>query len=320
METRNVVLGQVKAGKAAGLQEGQMLAYASVFGNVDSYGDIVAKGAFTNTLKDWAERGKSKGQSIPFLYGHNMSDPNMNIGSVLEATEDEKGLRIKVQFDDDPMAQKVYRLVKAGRLNELSFAFDVVKSAWIDDEENPKAMRELQELKLYECSAVPIGANSETEVLAIKSGVGAALGLVDGIKAGRSLSKKNEESLRSALDQIIAAKDALESVLPAAKSEDDPDEEDKDLPDDEDKPDEDDTEDDEGDDDEEDKPKGVSSDVTPGKASGNGSSLGDEDVESIATKVAELLGITPPSKTDQSPSAPMVTDTELELELLTISE
>lgn len=287
-----------------------MLAYASVFGNVDSYGDIVAKGAFTNTLKDWAERGKSKGQSIPFLYGHNMSDPNMNIGSVLEATEDEKGLRIKVQFDDDPMAQKVYRLVKAGRLNELSFAFDVVKSAWIDDEENPKAMRELQELKLYECSAVPIGANSETEVLAIKSGVGAALGLVDGIKAGRSLSKKNEESLRSALDQIIAAKDALESVLPAKAPEDDPDaDEDTDTPDSEDDPDAD-----------EDVSEGVTSDVTLGKASGSDSSLGDEDVESIATKVAELLGLTPPSKTDQSPSAPTVTDTELELELLTISE
>lgn len=65
--------------------------------------------------------------------------------------------------------------MKAGRLNELSFAFDVMKSAWIEDEDDPKAVRELQEVKLYECSAVPIGANSETGVLAIKSGTEAVL-------------------------------------------------------------------------------------------------------------------------------------------------
>lgn len=312
METRNVNLAQVKAGKAAGLQEGQMMAYASVFDNVDSYGDVVAKGAFTATLKDWAERGKSKGQAIPFLYGHNMHDPNMNIGYVLEAVQDEKGLRIKVQFDEDPVAQKVYHLVKGGRLNELSFAFDVVKSAFIEDEKRPGAVRELQEVKLYECSAVPIGANSETEVLAIKSGLGLVHGVVEGIKAGRSLSKKNEESLRSALSQLVAAKDALESVLPAKAEEDDPDDEDETTPDA-------DTPDDDPEDD--DKAKGgVSSGVTPGKASGQGPSLGDEDVATLLQKVGEHYGLTPPSETSPIPSAPSVTDEELELSLLNLSE
>ena len=38
---------QIKAaGPDDGLKEGQFRAYASVFGNVDSYGDIVEKGAF----------------------------------------------------------------------------------------------------------------------------------------------------------------------------------------------------------------------------------------------------------------------------------
>ena len=73
-------------------------------------------------------------------------------------------LKILAQFDDDAMAQKVYRLVKAGRIAELSFAFDTIKSALLDDPDRPDAFRELQELKLYEVSVVPIGANSETEV------------------------------------------------------------------------------------------------------------------------------------------------------------
>lgn len=313
VETRNVTLGQIKAGKEAGLQEGQMIAYASIFDNVDSYGDVVVKGAFDATLKDWAERGKSKGQSIPFLYGHNMSDPNMNIGTVLEAVEDAKGLRIKVQFDEDDTAQKVYRLVKAGRLNELSFAFDVVKSAWIEDEDRPKALRELQEVKLYECSAVPIGANSETEVLAIKAAEAGLMAAAEGLKAGRSLSKKNEQSLREALDGLIVAKDALESVLPKAAEPDDED------PDDEDEPTGDDPDEDTPDEDDEDKPKAgrVSSGVTHGKASGTGPSLGVDELDAL---LKERYGIEPLSETSPNPSAPVVDSTELELSLLNLSE
>lgn len=308
MEIKNVTLGLVKAGPADKLAEGEMLAYASVFGNTDSYGDRVMKGAFTNTLKAW----KDSGNTIPFLYGHNMHDPNMNIGSVVEAVEDEKGLRVRVRFDEDEVAQKVYRLVKAGRLNELSFAFDVVKSAWIEDEDDPKAVRELQEVKLYECSAVPIGANSETGVLAIKSGTEAVLtsALLEA-KAGRSLSKKNEESLRAALAAVTEAKDALETVLPKAEDPEDPEDEDTaDTPNE--------------DEDEKDGAKasaGVPSGVTPGKASGTDPSPGDgNELDALLQKVGEHFGLTPPGQTSPNPSAPGVSDTELELELLNLSE
>ena len=118
MDIKNITLGQIKAGPEAGLKPGQMRAYASVFGNVDSYGDIVVKGAFANTLAEW----RKSGRTIPLLYGHNMTDPDMNIGAVLEAEEDERGLKITAEFDDDDMAQKVYRLVKAGRIAELEQA------------------------------------------------------------------------------------------------------------------------------------------------------------------------------------------------------
>lgn len=321
MDIKNITLGQIKAGPEAGLKPGQMRAYASVFGNVDSYGDIVAKGAFTNTLAEWRQ---AKNKTIPLLYGHNMSDPNMNIGAVIEAEEDERGLKITAEFDDDPMAQKVYRLVKAGRISELSFAFDTIKSAFLEDPDRPNAFRELQELKLYECSVVPIGANSETEVLAIKAAEVGMTAVAEGIKAGRTLSKANESSIRSALEGISAAKDLLETVLPTKAADDDDDEpdagDDSDTPPpDDDDPTASDTPDDDDDDDKA-KNKGVTSDTTQGVSSGNGPSLGESELKALAEMIgaaaagalAEILGVkTPPGVTSPSPSDPLVAQVQL---------
>ena len=301
MELKTVRLGQIKAGPEAGLKAGEMIAYASVFGNVDSYGDVVAKGAFAGSLKWW----KDSGRTLPLLYGHNIHDPNMNIGEVFRAEEDERGLKIWARFDDDDTAQKVYRLVKAGRLAELSFAFDAVKWAALDDDDRPNAYRELQELKLYECSVVPIGANSETEVLAIKSAADGALGVAsavaDGLKAGRKLSKANETSLREVAASLSAAKAALDKVLP-----------DEEEPEDE-EPDE--VEDDDTGDDDDDKTKGsgVESGQTQGPSSGTGPALGDEIKELFTSLVEDYLKtmISPPSKSSPSPSDPLVAEVML---------
>ena len=74
--------------KSADLEEGIISGYASVFGNVDSYGDIVVEGAFSGFLKRAAESGKV----IPVFYGHNMEDPKANIGGTIELREDGRGL------------------------------------------------------------------------------------------------------------------------------------------------------------------------------------------------------------------------------------
>lgn len=325
MDIKNITLGKVKAGPEAGLKKGQMLAYASVFGNVDSYGDVVVKGAFANTLADW----RKSGRTIPLLYGHNMSDPTMNIGAVLEAEEDDRGLKILAQFDDDAMAQKVYGLVKAGRIAELSFAFDTVKQAFLDDETRPGALRELQELKLYECSVVPIGANSETEVIAVKAAVDAVERLAErsaeDAKAGRSLSKANESSLREVATSLASAKAALEKVLPP----DDDDENDDPEAD----PEGDDNPDDTppNGDEEDDKPKGGVSSGARGAAPSSDTApiLGEEWTKALTAAVAEALetvlkaaGVTklsPPNDPAAKSSDMLVTEIQL-LELGDISE
>lgn len=201
MDTKQFKLSIKAVGEEGGLAEGQFIGYASVFGNVDSYGDVVIKGAFENTLKEWADSGAP----IPVLWGHDMYDPFSNIGMLLEAEEDDHGLLIKGQFDlDEPKALKVYKLVKSRRVGDMSFAYDVLKAAAaVVDGQN---VLELHELRLYEASIVPIGANSETEILAVKSN---AQALLSGVKAGRAISVNNEGDLRKAYESIGAVLSAL---------------------------------------------------------------------------------------------------------------
>jgi HK97 family phage prohead protease len=200
---------QLKAGPDDGLEEGVFSAYASVFGNEDSYGDVVVAGAFAADLARW----KESGQNIPLLFGHNMSDPDFNIGHVVDAVEDEKGLLVTAQLDlENPKAAQVYRMLKGRRINQMSFAYDVIDGGSVTEDE--KSHYELRELKVYEISVVTIGANQETEILAVKSATNALLS-----KAGRVISAKNETALRSAHEQLVGAATEIKNVLAALDSD-----------------------------------------------------------------------------------------------------
>lgn len=185
------------AGPDDGLEEGQFTAYASVFGNVDSFGDVVMKGAFADTLANW----KTSSSEIPLLWGHNMSDPDYNIGLVAEAGEDDHGLLVTGQLDmESPKAAQVYRLLKGRRVSQMSFAYDIEDAGFGEREDEP--VFELRKLKLHEVSVVPVGANQETEVLTVKSLITAAS------KEGRVLATRHVDRLReahSALGEVISA-------------------------------------------------------------------------------------------------------------------
>lgn len=194
---------QIKAGPDDDLAEGEFTAYASVFGNIDSYGDKVIKGAFADDLKAW----KASGNPIPLLWGHDMFDPFSNIGHVADAKEDDHGLLVRAQLDlEAPKAMQVYRLLKGRRVNQMSFAYDVLERALV--EKDNEYFVELKKLHLYEVSVVPIGANAETEILSVK----AARQLVLDVKAGRVLSRKNEDALRAAHEAIGGVLAALDET------------------------------------------------------------------------------------------------------------
>lgn len=152
--------------KAIDLDAGQFEGYAAIFGNKDSYGDIIVAGAFAETL---AEDYGADGKGVPTYWCHDFKDPFKNIGQTIWAKEDQRGLRVRVQLDlDTQNAKQTLKLLKEGRVNQMSFGYTVLEGAFVESEEHG-FYYELRKLKLHEVSVVPIGANQETEILAAKS-------------------------------------------------------------------------------------------------------------------------------------------------------
>jgi len=223
MQIKSVALKGIKAGPDDGLKEGEFIVYPSTFTKTpDSYGDVIAPGAFLDTIEEW----KASGNTLPGLFGHRFDDPDYYVAGALDMGEDEHGWWVKGAFDmESPKGPHVYRLVKGRRLNQLSFAFDVLDSGPVELEGGVKA-NELRKLKVYEYSFVPIGANQDTSVVAVKA---LADGLTEGSKAGRVLAAKHIDSLRQAQEAIGAVVAAAEgndqekaSVTPEAKDEEPP--------------------------------------------------------------------------------------------------
>lgn len=133
----------------------------------DSYGDIIAPGAFSETI----QRYKATNTMPMLLWGHDTYDPMSNIGTVLDLGEDEKGAWIEGQFDlsgDNPRASYTYKLVKDGRVSKLSFAYDTLDYGYVKLDSGFEA-RELRKLDLFEVSIVPIPANRHTYIEDVKA-------------------------------------------------------------------------------------------------------------------------------------------------------
>jgi HK97 family phage prohead protease len=217
--TKSVPVTHIKAGEADGLEEGQFEALVSVVGNKDAYGDVVMSGAFEDTLAEW----KSSGNPVPVIWSHGYFDATNHIGYLLDAAEKtidgKTGLWVKGQLDtsdapEDAQARKAAKLLRGKRVTQFSFSYDEV-DAGPEKSEGLGEFRALRKLKLYEVGPTLIGANQETELLNAK----AIQALAVEVKAGRVLSAKNEEALRSAHESIGTVLAALDSNDGKAKAD-----------------------------------------------------------------------------------------------------
>lgn len=138
---------------------GVFTGYASVFGNVDSYGDVMMKGAFADTLKEW------EGRKIPVFYGHDLTDPMNNIGYVESAEEDDTGLLVRcvVDIEGPGNGPVVYKLLKEGRIDRMSFGF------YVNDADHKDGKTYIKSVSLLEVSVVPAPANPEAAITDVKS-------------------------------------------------------------------------------------------------------------------------------------------------------
>ena len=148
----------VKAVSEAGIFTG----YGSVFGVVDSYNEVVAPGAFLESLAE----AKAKGRSFPVLWQHNTGEP---IGSwdTEALKEDEHGLigAGELWLDDAPYARIAYRGMKARAITGLSIGYYVRESS----RDEKTGIRTLTKLDLVEISIVTVPANDEARTDVIKS-------------------------------------------------------------------------------------------------------------------------------------------------------
>ena len=113
--------------------------YASLFGQTDQGGDIVAKGAYARSL--------SRNSGIKMLWQH---DPAQPIGVWDEVREDARGLYVKGRLlDSVAKGREAAALVAAGAIDGLSIGYRTVTAA-----KNDQGRRVLTELELWEVSLV----------------------------------------------------------------------------------------------------------------------------------------------------------------------
>lgn len=149
--------------KAEDLQDdGTFSGYCSVFDVVDSYDEIVKKGAFVDSLNDW----QAKGKMPPVLWQHDRSEV---IGVWTKLYEDDKGLfgEGKLLIDDVAKAKEAYALIKAGAIDGLSIGYRTEKYRYNSDDDTI----DLLKLNLKEVSIVTFPANEGSTVSNVKAQV-----------------------------------------------------------------------------------------------------------------------------------------------------
>jgi uncharacterized protein len=124
--------------------------YASIFGNRDSWDDIMVEGAFKKTLRE-------QGNRIKVLAQHNQTNL---IGVPKTLEEDKKGLFFVAKLSSTQLAKDIFTLIKDKVLTEMSIGYNPVKWEWDNDE----SVRYLKEVRLWEISPVTWAANPDATI------------------------------------------------------------------------------------------------------------------------------------------------------------
>jgi HK97 family phage prohead protease len=135
-------------------EDGLFSGYGSVFGVVDSYKEVVAPGAFSESLQ---------GRMPSLLWQHRSGEP---IGVYTAVKEDPVGLHV-----DGKLALKTargaeaYELLKMGAISGLSIGFVPREDSY----DKVTGIRTLKKLDLWEVSLVTFPANDAARVSAVKA-------------------------------------------------------------------------------------------------------------------------------------------------------
>lgn len=133
--------------------------YAAVFGQQSE--DL---GGFRETVRSGAfKRALQAKQDVRALFNH---DSNMVLGRLssgtLQLSEDERGLKFRVELPDTQAARDLKTLIARGDITQCSFGFCAVGQEW-DNDATP-AQRTLTDVDLFDVSPVTFPAYPQTSL------------------------------------------------------------------------------------------------------------------------------------------------------------
>ncbi len=138
--------------------KGIIAGYASCFDRVDQQRDIIAKGAFSKTLRAWQLSGKRP----KMLWQHQHRHP---IGVWDRLYTDDYGLYVEGRLAlGVACADEAYLLLKAGVLDGLSIGFRTIDAV----QDRHRKARLILDIDLIEISLVTFGANLNATVQHVK--------------------------------------------------------------------------------------------------------------------------------------------------------
>jgi uncharacterized protein len=185
--------------------------YASCFYNMDSYGSLFARGAWTEDLPRFLARGV-------VLWQH---DTDVPIGRPTDAQEDERGLLVGARISDTAAGRDARTLIKDGVVQQLSVGFttktqewldtpDEVAEFWRDQGYKPSAddvaaskygARVIKRAKLYEFSPVSFAANGMCDITDVRAEPPAGIRLDDQVSAALAAVTELADRARSLHDR-----------------------------------------------------------------------------------------------------------------------
>lgn len=141
--------------------------YAAKFGtkseNLGGFRETINPKAFDRALKEK--------QDVRALVNHDTSKVlGRSTAGTLELIADKTGLKYRVLLPDTTYAHDLHESVKRGDVTQSSFGFITKRDSWGDDPDaedgEPKNLRELQDVDLFDVSPVTFPAYHDTEVKA----------------------------------------------------------------------------------------------------------------------------------------------------------
>lgn len=156
---RGISAPEIKRAEQPQLQAntaGVFSGYASLFGVVDSGGDMVMAGAFSRSL---IKRGA---QGVKMLWQHQAAEP---IGMWTSIVEDARGLKVEGRLDlSVARAREALSLMRKGAIDGLSIGFRTRRATT----EKSSGVRRLEEIDLWEISIVTFPMLAQARIGTVK--------------------------------------------------------------------------------------------------------------------------------------------------------